>query len=368
MAALFRRSADCRSTAAGMVRSPARTFHPRRPMSPSASVPTCGDIPFVPGSTGIAASASNAARRAGSRWSIDMDIPSSARDAFGDGLVFRDADNSVRRQSHTRSAPRRNANFRWSSRHDEGPACRPLSRDPLLRSGHHRPRRLQGRAGRRAPRPARRRVADRRLPRSRRPRGLGDCPRLLLHGDAVRPRRGRGASTPSSPISCPAPKRAARHGIDAIYLSLHGAMVSESLDDVEGEVLRRLRAVPGLEQVPLFGVFDLHANLTEAMTRLADGLVCYRENPHIDARDTAVRAAELLARMPRNRRAPADAPAQACRSSGRRPAPAPPTCRCATSKRWRARSKPPTRRSGRSMSSPDSPSPTWPMRAWRSRW
>ena len=61
-------------------------------------------------------------------------------------------------------------------------------------------------------------------------------------------------------------------------------------------MLRRLRAVPGLEQVPLFGVFDLHANLTEAMTRLADGLVCYRENPHIDARDTAVRAAELLAR------------------------------------------------------------------------
>ena len=90
--------------------------------------------------------------------------------------------------------------------------------------------------------------------------------------------------------------RAARGGIDAIYLSLHGAMVSESIDDVEGEVLRRLRAVPGLEQVPIFGVFDLHANLTEAMTRLADGLVCYRENPHVDARDTAVRGADLLAR------------------------------------------------------------------------
>ena len=89
--------------------------------------------------------------------------------------------------------------------------------------------------------------------------------------------------------------RAARNGIDAIYLSLHGAMVSESIDDVEGEVLRRLRAVPGLEHVPLFGVFDLHANLTEAMTRLADGLVCYRENPHIDARDAAVRATDLLA-------------------------------------------------------------------------
>lgn len=94
----------------------------------------------------------------------------------------------------------------------------------------------------------------------------------------------------------PRAERAARQGIDAIYLSLHGAMVSQSVDDVEGELLRRLRTVPGLGDVPLFGVFDLHANLTEAMTRLADGLVCYRENPHIDARDTAVRAADLLAR------------------------------------------------------------------------
>lgn len=97
---------------------------------------------------------------------------------------------------------------------------------------------------------------------------------------------------------------AARNGIDAIFLSLHGAMASQSIDDVEGEVLRRLRAVPGLERVPLFGVFDLHANLTEAMTRLADGLVCYRENPHVDARDTAVRAAGLLSR---------------CLAAGRRP-------------------------------------------------
>lgn len=84
--------------------------------------------------------------------------------------------------------------------------------------------------------------------------------------------------------------------VDAVFLSLHGAMVSESLDDVEGELLARLRAIPALAGVPVFGVFDLHANLSAAMTDLADGLLCYRENPHIDARDTAVRAADLLAR------------------------------------------------------------------------
>jgi microcystin degradation protein MlrC len=94
----------------------------------------------------------------------------------------------------------------------------------------------------------------------------------------------------------PRAERAAADGVDAVFLSLHGAMVSQSHDDVEGELLARLRAVRGLATVPVFGVFDLHANLTDAMTRLADGLVCYRENPHVDARDAAVRAAELLER------------------------------------------------------------------------
>ena len=46
---------------------------------------------------------------------------------------------------------------------------------------------------------------------------------------------------------------AARAGVDAVYLVLHGAMSAESHPDVEGEVLARLRAVPGLERLPLFG-------------------------------------------------------------------------------------------------------------------
>lgn len=89
----------------------------------------------------------------------------------------------------------------------------------------------------------------------------------------------------------------ARNGpYDAVYLNLHGAMASQSLEDVEGVLLGRLRAVDGLAEVPIFGVFDLHANMTGLMARHANALVCYRENPHIDARDSAVRAANLLAR------------------------------------------------------------------------
>ncbi|RYE10538.1 MAG: M81 family peptidase [Hyphomicrobiales bacterium] len=99
-------------------------------------------------------------------------------------------------------------------------------------------------------------------------------------------------------------ERAGREGVDAIYLSLHGAMVTQSLDDPEGEMIARLRAMPGLADVPLFGVFDLHANFTPAMASGASGLVCYRENPHIDARESGVRAAKLLARCFRQNRVP----------------------------------------------------------------
>lgn len=85
-------------------------------------------------------------------------------------------------------------------------------------------------------------------------------------------------------------------GLDAIYLVLHGAMVSQSIPDVEGEILKRLRSLPEAEKLPVFGVYDLHANFSPAMAAHADALVAYRENPHADAREAAVRAAELLER------------------------------------------------------------------------
>ncbi len=94
----------------------------------------------------------------------------------------------------------------------------------------------------------------------------------------------------------PVARRAASDDVDAVFLSLHGAMVTEALEDAEGELIARLRGIPGLGRVPLFGVFDLHANFTEAMSRNADGLVCYRENPHIDARTSGVRGGALLRR------------------------------------------------------------------------
>lgn len=83
-------------------------------------------------------------------------------------------------------------------------------------------------------------------------------------------------------------------GVDGVFLVLHGAMVSESLHDVEGELLRRIRGIEHLSDVPICGVFDLHANFTEAMARQSDGLISYRTNPPTDAKEAAIDAALLL--------------------------------------------------------------------------
>lgn len=83
---------------------------------------------------------------------------------------------------------------------------------------------------------------------------------------------------------------------DAIYLDLHGAMVAEHIDDGEGELLSRLREIVGA-RVPIVASLDLHANVTERMLTMADGLVAYRTYPHVDMSDTGRACARLLAKI-----------------------------------------------------------------------
>ena len=97
----------------------------------------------------------------------------------------------------------------------------------------------------------------------------------------------------------------AAEGVDGVFLVLHGAMVSESLFDVEGEILHRIREFPGLSEIPICGVLDLHANFTGEMARCSDGLIAYRENPHTDAELAARDAAHLLDRLMRTGEMPA---------------------------------------------------------------
>jgi microcystin degradation protein MlrC len=82
---------------------------------------------------------------------------------------------------------------------------------------------------------------------------------------------------------------------DAVFLELHGAMVTESHDDGEGELLRRLRAAVGPD-VPILCSLDLHANLSPQTVALADFLSSYRTYPHEDWGPTGARCAEWLER------------------------------------------------------------------------
>lgn len=88
-------------------------------------------------------------------------------------------------------------------------------------------------------------------------------------------------------------RRAVDDGIDGVYLDLHGAAVAEHVDDCEGELLERVRAVVGPRR-PVVASLDLHANLGERMVRLADALIAYREYPHVDMAATGERALGLL--------------------------------------------------------------------------
>ena len=81
--------------------------------------------------------------------------------------------------------------------------------------------------------------------------------------------------------------------LDAVYLDLHGAMVTEHLQDGEGETLRRVRAVIGPD-IPLVASLDLHSNTTPLMVEQADALIAYRTYPHIDMAATGARAARHL--------------------------------------------------------------------------
>jgi microcystin degradation protein MlrC len=84
--------------------------------------------------------------------------------------------------------------------------------------------------------------------------------------------------------------------LDALFLDLHGAMVSEHLEDGEGELLRRLRHRVGAT-LPIVVALDYHANITPAMFEHASGLLTYRSYPHVDMAQTGQRAQVLLDRL-----------------------------------------------------------------------
>ncbi len=91
--------------------------------------------------------------------------------------------------------------------------------------------------------------------------------------------------------------------VDGVLLGLHGAMVAHGYDDVEGDIIERVRALVGPGCV--IGVeLDPHCHLTIKRVRLADVIVLYKEFPHTDVVDRAADVIDLVLRTIRKQIAP----------------------------------------------------------------
>lgn len=84
--------------------------------------------------------------------------------------------------------------------------------------------------------------------------------------------------------------------VDGVLLALHGAGVVEGVDDLEGDLLRAVRALVG-PAMPIAAVYDLHGNMTDEMREACDLTLPCRLYPHTDLRARGAEAVELLLRM-----------------------------------------------------------------------
>lgn len=81
--------------------------------------------------------------------------------------------------------------------------------------------------------------------------------------------------------------------LDGLYLAMHGAMHVDGMDDAEGDWIAAARAMVGPDCVIAVS-YDLHGNVSQAIIDEIDIFAGYRTAPHIDTRETMVRAFTML--------------------------------------------------------------------------
>ncbi len=92
---------------------------------------------------------------------------------------------------------------------------------------------------------------------------------------------------------------------DGLFFDIHGAMSVVGLDDPEGDLIERIRAVIGTD-VLISTSMDLHGNVSERLAKHTDLITCYRMAPHEDAIESKKRAVtNLIERLENGKRKPA---------------------------------------------------------------
>lgn len=81
--------------------------------------------------------------------------------------------------------------------------------------------------------------------------------------------------------------------IQGLWYDIHGAMCVEEIDDVEAELLQRIRKVIGPD-VLVSASMDLHGNVSRELAHQTDLITCYRTAPHVDVAETRERACRNL--------------------------------------------------------------------------
>ncbi|MDE0298737.1 MAG: M81 family metallopeptidase [Candidatus Poribacteria bacterium] len=80
--------------------------------------------------------------------------------------------------------------------------------------------------------------------------------------------------------------------IDGMALDLHGAMVTEEIEDAEADLISSVREIVGSR--PIVVTFDLHANITPDTVKHPDVIIGFDTYPHVDTYERGVEALEIL--------------------------------------------------------------------------
>jgi microcystin degradation protein MlrC len=82
--------------------------------------------------------------------------------------------------------------------------------------------------------------------------------------------------------------------VDGVLLDLHGAMVTETHEDAESDLIAAVRDLVGAA-TPIVATLDLHANITPRMADLADVLIGFDTYPHVDMGERGAEALHIIA-------------------------------------------------------------------------
>ena len=81
--------------------------------------------------------------------------------------------------------------------------------------------------------------------------------------------------------------------VDAVLLTLHGAMAAHGVIDCETDLVSATRQVAG-EEAAIGALLDCHCDLPASLLDVADVLITFKEYPHTDTEERAIELARIV--------------------------------------------------------------------------